>query len=533
MDNCIVVFDFGTSSGRCLIIAPDGSVLAQANIRWDFAKARIDGMLHAPFDPDRAWQKIANCCRKALSSTNISPGQIAAVITASQRHGSVLLSGEGQALLGLLNADETTTKRWLTTAAEHGDEIFRLTGRWPQPIFLPAHLAWLRESRPGIHAGICRILGIQDWLNFRLCGVQHSEPSIATDLLLFNIHTDRWSDDLIELFDLDPSWLPPILEAGMQVGTVSAQAAEETGLVFGTPVLNGGADSQMAILGMGGTKAGDAAVVFGSTIPVMMLLDRPQLHPEGITWTNRHIFNRQWAMESNAGDGGFALSRFRDEFLASLFDCFGSHEARVPPRLSELDRCINALTTEERSPLASIGPIIFNGKCWPVIDGVICGFNLLGTSGISIMHIYRALVHNIAYSIRANIEQLAGAIGNEIELVRIGGPALQSSPWPQLLADALARTIWIPTEKEITSIGAAVLATTRTGIHVARNAAVKKMVRMVKVEPDDRRSNWHNLQYERWKSIYQDSLGKDTAAVPKALGDPWLSASTSFGEMSG
>ena len=45
--------------------------------------------------------------------------------------------------------------------------------------------------------------------------------------------------------------MDPFFETGTQVGEVSAQAAKQTGLLAGTPVITGGGDVQLGSAGLG------------------------------------------------------------------------------------------------------------------------------------------------------------------------------------------------------------------------------------------------------------------------------------------
>ena len=85
---------------------------------------------------------------------------------------------------------------------------------------------------------------------------------------------------MIDLLGLDAAKLPPIREPLEILGAVTAEAARETGLHEGTPVLVGGADYPMALLGSGACRPGLASDVTGTSCILTLIAEAPLLDPE-------------------------------------------------------------------------------------------------------------------------------------------------------------------------------------------------------------------------------------------------------------
>jgi sugar (pentulose or hexulose) kinase len=502
----IAVIDFGTSSGRCLFIDTSGRVIGRENTQWDFCPKYIDRTVHASFDMNQACRLIFQCCRQTFENSGVDPENIACVIATSQRHGAVLLDSAGESLMAFSNADERSTPRWREIIARDPEAIYRTTGRWPQDIFLPAHLSWLECNLPEVYRQVAKLLGIQDWMIYRLSGELCTEATIATDLLLFDILKNHWSEDLLELFNVAPSWLPPVVEAGQKVGVVSKAVSSMTGFLQGTPVLNGGADSQMAVLGLGAIQTSDLAVAFGSSAPLLLVMEKPLFHYQARTWTDRQLSNGGWLLESNAGDAGLCLSQFRDHFLPQFHASVDNSEDGILSSLNHLDNLVS-LQGEDQSRLsASFGPVVFDGRNWPKSTGVVKGVNLLSNGRLNVMQIYRSLVHNIGYAILGNLKQLEATVQEEIAEVRVGGPAMESPLWPEFLANVLGRPVQIPDEKEATSMGAAALSAWAMGHYPTLTAAVQEMVRLNKVQPNQDLVPTYQKKYEEWLQVYEFSI---------------------------
>src|SRR5439155_24743270 len=86
---------------------------------------------------------------------------------------------------------------------------------------------------------------------YRLSGEFFADPSIGSSSGMFNLATRTWSPEIIEICDMKRELFPPVLEPGTVAGHVSQGAAADTGLQAGTPVVVGGADTQLGLVGIG------------------------------------------------------------------------------------------------------------------------------------------------------------------------------------------------------------------------------------------------------------------------------------------
>ena len=269
------MFDFGTSSGRCLLIDQSGRVLSSSQEAWKFQQTKWEGKTLWSFDPTQYWSILASCCRKALSTVGVNHGEALGVIATSQRHGAVMIDSEGQAIEAIPNFDIRSTPHWDEKANENAQEIYNIACRWPQPIFLPAHLDWIRINTPRKYNRINKIFNILAWIVFCLSGELVSEPTAAADLLLLNVEQRQWSSRLLDLFNVSPDWMPAIVPSGSVVGKLTRSSAAVTGLPEGIPVLVGGADTQVGVLGLGCTQPNSVAIIMGSSVPLQMVAEKP------------------------------------------------------------------------------------------------------------------------------------------------------------------------------------------------------------------------------------------------------------------
>src|SRR5262249_35141597 len=139
--------------------------------------------------------------------------------------------------------------------------------------------AWLREHDAAAYRDAAAVLMPKDYVNLCLTGEIAMDSGDASCSFLMNPASRHWSKAMIERLGLDAGKLPPIREPVEILGTVTAEAARETGLAEGTPVLVGGADYPVAVLGSGACRPGLASDVTGTSCILTLIADRPLIDP--------------------------------------------------------------------------------------------------------------------------------------------------------------------------------------------------------------------------------------------------------------
>ena len=78
-----------------------------------------------------------------------------------------------------------------------------------------------------------------------------AERSQAGETLLYDLERDDWSEALAGSLGLPQHLLPPTVDAGTRIGSLSEVAASDLGLASGIPIAAGGGDTQCGLLGAG------------------------------------------------------------------------------------------------------------------------------------------------------------------------------------------------------------------------------------------------------------------------------------------
>lgn len=319
---------------------------------------------------------------------------------------------------------------------------------------------------------------ISDWICYLLCGSKVSEPSVASSSQLFDVKNGKWSSELLKSVGLRTDIFPEISDFGEQIGTVTKEAACETGLKEGTPVICGAADSQAGLVGMNVLKSGMLAAVAGTTTPVMRVTDRYEI--DEFAFTNRHGVPGLWLQEGNAGITGLALRWVRDLFRTDYE--IMTQEAMSVPLGCDGMRCFSGHEIAGRRSSTCRSGFVFPTP-W-VLDSYKRG------------HFFRAVYEANCYAVRANLEAIKA--DSKAPLYVCGGQTA-SDFYNGILADVCGRQVITQKEREITGLGIAMGAFTGVGLYKDIREAAAEMSFAGKIyEPK------HDCQafYEDWLEKY-------------------------------
>ncbi len=135
------------------------------------------------------------------------------------------------------------------------DELIARTGNRALPGFTAPKLLWLRRHEPDAYRRIARIALPKDYVRLRLCGEHAIDVADASGTLLLDVARRRWSEHVLEALELDPAWLPPVLESP----AVSGVTAD------GVPVAAGAGDQAAGALGVGVDRPGPLSIALGTS----------------------------------------------------------------------------------------------------------------------------------------------------------------------------------------------------------------------------------------------------------------------------
>jgi autoinducer 2 (AI-2) kinase len=443
------------------------------------------------FKPGKFWDIICRLIRESIKKADISPVDIIAVSSASQRQGVVFLDKKGHELYAAPNTDLRALMEGFAIDGECGDEVYRITGHKPSLLFTPARLKWFQANYPRIYEKIATALSIGDWITYRLSGERVAEVSCVADLGLVDIHEVKWSDTLGERLQLSREVCPMIVTAGTRVGWITSEAVKKTGLSTGTVVVAGGADTQCGLLGMGVKDKGEVGIVVGWSGAIQMVTTRPVIDPKGRLWSGCHALPRRWVLESNAQECGGAY-RWLKSLLFSASD-------KSEDIYGLMDNLAQEVPPGAGGMLAFIGPAVMDmSRLKPSLGGFIFSVTPSITA-VEMKHFVRAVLENLAFAFKGNCAQLEEVSRQKVKEVSIGGGLAQSRCLVKILSDILAMPVTCFESPQVTAWGAAMCAAVGSGVYPDLKRAMAAMRPKSRVvEPDAQSGQEYAPHYERW-----------------------------------
>jgi xylulokinase len=423
--------DVGTSGVRAVAVTPAGQLLGEANqkIQRDH---RAPGGIHEQ-DPDEWWEALCFVLRAIVKSLNepLAHAQWQGVAVTSTSGSLVVADSEGRPLRPAILYDDGR-------GVEIAQELNQQAGAPGTPLgpsFSLVKAAWVAREEPSVWERTRHLLHPADWLCGKLSGEFGVSDFTNALKLGYDPESGAWNAG-VRAARLPAERLPAVRRPGEQVGEVSCEAASETGLPAGLPVLAGATDGMASVIASGASRVGDANTTLGTTLVWKVLHDGKPAARGGIYF---HLHPGGWwvpGAASNTGLGSVeapagAASREELDRLASRY---------FPTPVV----CYRLSGQGERFPFA-------NPKAAPFRDG----------QPRDAEEWYAAQLQSIAFVERWGYEILASCAIPVGDRVFSTGAAAASPVLSQLRADVLGRRV-LQTRHPSAAFGAAILAAAGT-----------------------------------------------------------------------
>ncbi len=515
----LLAIDAGTGSCRALLFDTSGKQVALSQREWTHtSEPKYSGS--QVFDTHANWEHISSCIRQVLSTPGVTPDAILGVSSTSMREGIVLYDKAGQEIWACPNVDsragEQATELVNNKLAE---KIYFTGGDWVA-ITTPPRLLWLQKHQPEIFERIAHMTMLSDWILFKLCGEYVTDPSAGSSSGMFDLSKRTWSDEIVQMCGLSSDVLPPVRESGTLLGHVHKQAAAETGLKEGTPVVVGGADTQLGLVGIGQVEPGQFTIVGGTFWQQTVGVNRPLIDPEGRLRTLCHALPGQWMLEGIGFYSGLTMRWFRDAFCQ--YELEKAQQLKQDPYTLMEDAAL-------RVPAGSNGVMgifsnVMNARRWIHASPSFLQFDISNPFASGKKECIRAIEESAAYVSQGHMKIIESLTGSAFDEIVFTGGAAKGRLWPQILADVLNCRVKVPVIKESTSLGVALYTGLGVGLYNDMRNATQNLVSFERTfEPDEATHRRYLELYEQWSHVYTRSL----VMVEEGLVQPlWRAAGT-------
>lgn len=487
--------DVGTTGARCAIVDMEGNIVA-SEYREYGATYPKPGWVEQDLDDMVA--RTMEACKATITSSGISPNDIAAIGFSTQRSVTVPVNENGDKVRPMLSWQDARTGAEVADMLKliDGGKYYDISGMPMGTVWIITKVLWMRKNEPELFAKTFKFVQNQDAV-LKAFGAD----DFFTDVCdmgfygVWDVGKVEWSKDLCDLFDVKPEMFGKPTPAGTQVGTVTPSVAVKTGFAVGTPICVGAGDQNCGVVGMGSIKSGMATVTLGTAGLAILSLDKRIPGFGGMMITN-HAVPGMWEMEGLSNAAASSYRWFRD--------VIGTQE-------KELEKQNGQSAYEYLNELAMQAPVGSKGLLYMPYLGTAATprWNANARSafiGMSFAHgraeMVRAVLEGVVLEIRDMMDGWIQA-GVSPDVIRIGGGATKSSFWNQIQADVYGRPVQTLKVGESTVLGAALLGGVGAGVFNSIEEGVNQMVKVTgEVEPNLENHKVYEELYQAYVKVY-------------------------------
>ncbi|RCW28129.1 glycerol kinase [Ciceribacter lividus] len=453
MGGFVLAIDQGTTSSRAIVFDGDMRIvgIGQKEFPQHFPKS---GWVE--HDPEDIWQSVLASIHDAFGRARVEPHQIAAIGITNQRETVVVWDREtGRPLQNAIVWQDRRTASYCDKLKRQDlEKLFvRKTGLLLDPYFSGTKLSWLLSNVKGARARAAKgelCFGtIDTYLIWRLTGgrAHVTDATNASRTLMFNIATNEWDSELLEILRVPAAMLPEVKDCAADFGVTDPA-------VFGAavPILGVAGDQQAATIGQACFAPGMMKSTYGTGCFALLNTGSDMVRSKSRLLTTiayRIDGKTTYALEGSIFIAGAAVQWLRDG-LKVIGD------ARETGTLAEL--------ADPGQQVYLVPAFTGLGAPWwdPEARGAVFGM----TRNTGPAEFARAALEAVCYQTRDLLDAMHKdwRNGGDETVLRVDGGMVASDWTMQRLADLLDSPVDRPAITETTALGAAFLAGSRAGI---------------------------------------------------------------------
>lgn len=488
MTDYILALDQGTTSSRAIIFDADGQRISagQEEFPQHFPQ---DGWVE--HEPEDLWGSTLRSAQQAIKESGLQAKEVRAIGITNQRETTLIWNrNSGEPLYRAIVWQDRRTNAYCQGLSEQLEQqdraslIQERTGLLLDPYFSASKIRWILDhvhgAQEAAERGELAFGTVDTYLLWRLTGGRShcTDATNASRTLLFNIHTQRWDEELLALFNVPPALLPEVLDSAADFGECDAS-------LFGAPIPIAGmaGDQQAAAFGQCCFEPGMAKSTYGTGCFLLLNTGQIALRSENRLLTTvayRLKGKVTYALEGSIFMAGATMQWLRDGL--KLFKDAAETE--------ELAR-----QTDKNMPVLFVPA--FTGLGAPYWDADARGaiFGLTRDTGIK--ELVTAALLSVCYQTR-DLQKAMEADGERPDTLRVDGGMARNDFVLQNLADLLGCRVDRPRVTETTALGVAWLAGLQCGLYDSLERIAEHWQLDQSFEPQKDKA-WRDERYLLWQ----------------------------------
>lgn len=441
----ILALDQGTTSSRAIVFDKQGRVCGKAQQEFKQIYPKPGWVEHDPHD---IYGSQVGVISEALIRAGVSVDSIAAIGITNQRETTFVWErATGRPVYNAIVWQCRRTADYCEELKRDGlaDMIYQKTGLVLDAYFSATKLKWILDNVPGAREraekGELLFGTVDTYLMWQLSKgkIFATDYTNASRTMLFNIHTLKWDDDLLQLFDIPRGMLPEVYPSGHNFGlTDDAFIGREI------PICSVVGDQQAALFGHLAVNSGDVKNTYGTGCFLLMNTGDKAVHSTNglVTTLAAGITDKpQYVLEGSVFIGGAINQWLRDEMrMIKSAKETENYAVRVP----------STDGVYVVPGFAGLGAPYWDADARGTIVGI--------TRGTQKEHFIRACLESIDYQVYDLVAAMQRDADVKITNLNVDGGASANNFLMQFQADILDANVVRPMVTETTALGASYLA---------------------------------------------------------------------------
>lgn len=452
MEKYVLSLDQGTTSSRAIVFDKKGEIKGVAQQEFTQIYPKPGWVEH---DPTEILSSEMASVQQALIRAGITIENIDSIGITNQRETTILWDkNTGKPLYNAIvwqcRRTEEKIKAMLQKNPSLDEMVYDKTGLKLDPYFSASKIEWILDNVEGAREkaekGEVLFGTVDTYLLWHLTGrkVHATDHTNASRTLLFNIHTLKWDDDLLKLFNIPKSILPSVHPSSYEYGFT------ETSLLgANVPITGIVGDQQGSLFGQLCVKNGDVKNTFGTGCFLLMNTgDKPIKSNHGLLTTLAASLDDkpQYVLEGSVFIGGATVKWLMEEM--HLFNIPADSEKYA-------NKCSDTDGVYFVPAFTGLGAPYWDGDARGIITGL--------TRGTSKEQFIRAGLEGIAYQVYDVLKAMENDLGIDIRTLCVDGGVCRNDFIMQFESNILKAEVKRPKVIEVTALGAAYLAGIKTG----------------------------------------------------------------------
>jgi len=444
MKEFILALDQGTTSSRAIIFDNNGRPVATAQKEFKQYFPKPGWVEH---DAEEIWSSQSGVALEAIKKAKLKSSNIKAIGITNQRETTVVWNRKtGKPVHKAIVWQDRRTSDFCDLLRKNGSDkkILKKTGLIADAYFSATKVKWILDNVKGARklaeAGQLAFGTIDSWLVWKLTGgkLHITDVSNASRTMLFNIHTLKWDNELLKIFDIPASVLPEVKSSSEIYGKTSGLF--ETDI----PVAGIAGDQQAALFGQMCIEPGMVKNTYGTGCFMMMNIGTKPIESKNrllttIAWKTGN--ETYYALEGSIFIAGAVVQWLRDGL-------------GIIKKSADIEKLASQVRDSGGvyfvPAFAGLGAPYWNQHARGTLVGI--------TRGTTSAHIARAALDSIAYQTLEVLLAMQKDSGLKIRELRVDGGATVNDNLMQFQSDILQSKVVRPEITETTALGAAYLA---------------------------------------------------------------------------